>query len=142
MRVGPIIDHLRQAGTGYLDVDGAAELPEAIGNPRRLPRAFVVPGDEVPRGGRQAGCVRQRVGYRFSVVSMVRNVAGDTNAAGNDELDGLRRPMIAAVHDFRHPDGTVNPIRIAGRLAAVDNRILVFEDEFEFEGTETYEVST
>ncbi|ANK79389.1 MAG: hypothetical protein TEF_00245 [Rhizobiales bacterium NRL2] len=143
MKIQPVIDYLEAAGLGYLDIGAAAELGEVLENAPRLPALFILPTGETRTGGRETGPVlRQRITYEFSAVSVVRNVAGGTGAAGNDELADLRDGLIGALVAFRHPAGRNNPVPVSGRLAELTDRILIFEDAFRFDGVETREVTS
>lgn len=141
MKIAPILTHLQAAATGYLDISGAVELAEVGDRLPRLPALYIVPLTEDRTAGRQAGHLRQRITWTIAAISVVRNVRGETGAESFDELHDLRQQLIAAMVDFRHPDGTNNAVPVSARLSDLSDRILIYEDVFTFDGVESHEVS-
>lgn len=79
---------------------------------------------------RLQGPVRQRIRYRVSVVSMVRNVRDPRGEAADDDLQPLRGQILSALIGWTPPDAETPVEFAAGRRLAFDDQVLMWGDVF------------
>ncbi len=130
MLIAPIIAQV-QTVTVLKSVEGVVEFALAQQSLKGVPAAFVVPlMDSATPNRMLSGAVEQRVAERFGVILAVSNVRDQRGQAANEDLEGVRKSVIAALLGWQ-PAAGYDPVEYGGgRMLSLINPVLWWQLEF------------
>ena len=128
--IASIIARLKEAGTPFRIVGGAAELADVKDHPPALPAAYAYEARERSAETELINDVFQRTEVDISVVIVTGNLSKANNAAAADDLTNLKIFVRGQLLGFM-PAGAENPLmHVEGELQQAVGGTVWFEDVF------------
>ncbi|MBL0142659.1 MAG: hypothetical protein IPP91_11300 [Betaproteobacteria bacterium] len=132
MIVSPWVARLKESGTPFRQVGGAAELDAALtGGLKAAPAAFLLPLAETASENQRVNAVLHQVGAAVGVVIVVRNLADARGDQAVGDLETARAWARTKLLGWQ-PSGAHDPVEYAGgRVLALANGYLWWQDDWE-----------
>lgn len=132
LSLAPVIARLKAQVTALKEVGGAADFAAAARELKRTPAAFLVPLRSA--GGSNAldsaDTAMQRIAVSFGVIFGISNLRDATGEKSETELAPLRESTFGALVGWRPTVDHDTCLYSAGRLLALDDRVLWWQDDF------------
>lgn len=128
--IASIIARLKEAGTPFRIVGGAADLADVKDHPPSLPAVYVYEARERSEQNERINGILQRTACDIAAVIVTGNLSKVNNAAAAGDLKSLKDHVRGKLLGFL-PDGASDPlVHVEGELQQALGGTVWFEDVF------------